>query len=83
MTTIGWELQCEMSDGTRQWFPLKDVKESNPVEAAKNAVATMHLHGGSRTHCTSGIASLKRCDRSTGNVPTNMVLSYLAVLMKH
>ena len=29
-----------MSDGTTQWLPLKDVKESNPVEAAEYAVAT-------------------------------------------
>ena len=32
---IGWELQCEISDGTTQWLPLKDVKESNPVDAVK------------------------------------------------
>ena len=37
---IGWELQYEMSDDTIQWLPLVDVKESNPVEAAKDAVVT-------------------------------------------
>ena len=40
ITIIGWELQHEMSDGTTQWLSLKDVKESNPVETAKYAVAT-------------------------------------------
>ena len=37
---IGWELKCIMSDGTTQWLPLMDVKESNPVETAKYTVAT-------------------------------------------
>ena len=41
ITMIGWELLCKMSDGTTQWLPLKDVKESNPVETAKHAVATL------------------------------------------
>ena len=36
---IGWKLQCKMSDGTTQSLPLKNGKESNPVEAAKYAVA--------------------------------------------
>ena len=34
------ELQCEMTDGPTQQLPLMDVKESNPIEAAKYAVAT-------------------------------------------
>ena len=52
-----------MSDGTTQ--PLKDVKESNPVEAAKYIVAARLAKEPAFvwwvlcTHCTSDIASLK------------------------
>ena len=37
---IGWELQCKMSDGTTQWLPLQDGKESNPIEAVEHTIAT-------------------------------------------
>ena len=33
----GAELCCELSDGTTQWFPLKDLKESDPVSVAEYA----------------------------------------------
>lgn len=38
-TTIGWELLVEWKDGTTSWIPLKELKNSNPVEVAEYAVA--------------------------------------------
>ena len=32
--TAGWNLLIAMKDGTEQLFPLKDVKESNPIDVA-------------------------------------------------
>jgi len=37
-TTAGWEFQVEWRDGSTTWVPLKDLKESNPVEVAEYAV---------------------------------------------
>ena len=39
MTTRGWEIQVEWRDGSTSWVPLKDLKESNPIELAEYAVA--------------------------------------------
>jgi hypothetical protein len=39
MTTKGWKLLVQWKDGTSNWIPLKDLKESNPVETAEYAVA--------------------------------------------
>ena len=39
-TTKGWELQCELSDQSTVWLPLKDVKNGNMIEAAEYAVST-------------------------------------------
>ena len=38
-TTRGWEVQVEWKDNSTSWVPLKDLKESNPVELAEYAVA--------------------------------------------
>lgn len=38
-TTIGWKLLVKWKDGTTQWVPLKDMKESNPVETAEFATS--------------------------------------------
>ena len=38
-STIGWELQVLWKDGSTSWIPLKELKESNPVEVAEYAVA--------------------------------------------
>jgi len=38
-TTRGWKLLVEWKDQTTSWVPLKDLKESNPVEVAEYAVA--------------------------------------------
>ena len=37
-TTAGWKLNVEFSDGTTLWLPLKDIKESNPIELAEYAI---------------------------------------------
>jgi hypothetical protein len=39
MTTKGWKLLVQWKDKTTSWIPLKDLKESNPVETAEYAVA--------------------------------------------
>ena len=38
-TTIGWHFEVQWKDGTTQWIPLKDLKESNPVEVAEYVTA--------------------------------------------
>lgn len=38
-TTVGWDLRVLWKDGSTTWTPLKDLKESNPVEVAEYAVA--------------------------------------------
>jgi Reverse transcriptase (RNA-dependent DNA polymerase) len=38
-TTIGWELLLQWKDGSTTWVPLKDVKETYPVQAAEYAIA--------------------------------------------
>ena len=37
ITTKGWKLLVEWKDGTQDLMPIKDIKESNPVETAKYA----------------------------------------------
>ena len=39
ITTKGWKLLVSWKDGSTSWVPLKDLKESNPVEVAEYAVA--------------------------------------------
>eukprot|EP00957_Ditylum_brightwellii_P126731 9659360-Ditylum_brightwellii.AAC.1 len=31
-TTQGWRLLVHLADGTKSWIPLKDMKESHPIE---------------------------------------------------
>lgn len=38
-TTIGWHMLVQWNDGTQGWIPLKDIKESNPLETAEYAIA--------------------------------------------
>ena len=38
-STVGVKLLCLQKDGSEQWFPLKDLKESNPIECAEYAKA--------------------------------------------
>ncbi len=37
-TTAGWKINNEFTDGMTAWLPLKDVKESNPIELAEYAI---------------------------------------------
>ena len=37
ITTKGWNIKVEWSDGTTSWVPLSLVKESNPLETAQYA----------------------------------------------
>jgi len=43
-TTKGWKLCIKWKDGSTSWEPLKDLKESNPVEIAEYAVAHKIVH---------------------------------------
>jgi hypothetical protein len=38
-TTKGWFLQVQWKDGTSSWEPLRNLKESNPIEVAEYAMA--------------------------------------------
>jgi hypothetical protein len=38
-TTQGWKLLVKWKDGSETWIPLKDLKESNPVDVAEYAKA--------------------------------------------
>ena len=38
-TTVGWKLLVRWKDGSETWIPLKDMKESHPVEVAEFAKA--------------------------------------------
>ena len=38
-TTMGWSLLVRWKDGSESWVPLKDLKESHPVEVAEFAKA--------------------------------------------
>ena len=38
-TTVGWMFKIKLKDGTREWVPLKLMKESNPVETAEYAIS--------------------------------------------
>ena len=33
-TNAGWDLEVEWADGSTSWLPLKELKETNPVETA-------------------------------------------------
>jgi hypothetical protein len=44
MTTKGWKLCVLWKDGSTSWVPLKDLKESNPIEVAEFAVAQNIQH---------------------------------------
>ena len=42
-TTKGWKICVQWRDGSTTWVPLKDLKESNPVELAEYAAANKIL----------------------------------------
>ena len=43
ITTKGCKLQVECKDRTQYWIPLKDLKESNPVETSEYSDANKLL----------------------------------------
>ena len=88
MTTQGWDLLVEWHDGTTSWVPLKDLKESNPVEVAAYAVANKITDepaflGGSTRFCDATNASLPRSNPSTGLAHINLVLKCQRAWKKH
>lgn len=38
-TAVGWKFRVKWKDGTITWSPLKDLRESNPVDIAVYATA--------------------------------------------
>ena len=38
-TTVGWKFSVKWKDGTVTWKPLKDLKESNPIEISDYVTA--------------------------------------------
>ena len=42
-TTKGWKLLVGWKDGTSSWVPLKDLRESNPIEVAEYALVNKIL----------------------------------------
>ena len=40
----GWKLCIEWKDGSTTWEPLKDLKESNPIEVSEYAIANKIDH---------------------------------------
>jgi hypothetical protein len=39
MSAKGWESCVEWTDGTTMWLPLKELRDSNPIEAAEYALS--------------------------------------------
>ena len=39
VTTCRWQFLCEWKGRTSDWVPLKDLKDSNPIEVAEYVVA--------------------------------------------
>jgi hypothetical protein len=62
----------EWKDGLATWVPLKDLKNSNPVEVAEYAAVNQCDIPSVR-----GTESLKRSSLVTGNVLTSMVSNSL------
>ncbi len=42
-TTSGWDMCVLWRDGSEQWIPLKEIKESNPLEVAQEYVKANQL----------------------------------------
>ena len=39
ITTKGWDLLVSWKDGSRSWLPMKDLKESHPIDVAEYAIS--------------------------------------------
>lgn len=80
-TTKGWKLLVQWKDGSSTWTSLKDLKESNPVQVAKYAVANKIVSQPAFAWWAKD--ELRRRDRiiskvksSTGNARINLVYKY-------
>ena len=67
-TTKGWELCVQWADGTINWSPLKELKDSNPIEAAEYAALHSLLHEDAFKWWAR--KTLKRRDAYIGKVKT-------------
>ncbi len=43
-TTIGWEFLIQWKDSSTSWIPLKDLKNSHPIQSEEYAVANQLSH---------------------------------------
>jgi hypothetical protein len=64
-TTRGWKLCVRWKDDSTSWIPLKDLKESHPVQVVEYAwqissCRIQHLIGGSKPFSVGAIASLRQ-----------------------
>ena len=39
ITTKGWKLKVKWKDGSFDWLPLSQIKESNPIEVVEYSIA--------------------------------------------
>ena len=65
-TTKGWQLLVQWKDGSTSWTPLKDLKESNPVEVAEYAVANKIANKPAFIWWARDV--LRKCDRMIAKV---------------
>lgn len=64
LTTRGWKLCVMWKDGSTSWVPLKDLKESHPIQVAEYAVAKGIAHEPAFAWWVSSI--LRRRNRIIG-----------------
>ena len=81
-TTKGWDLLCLWKYGSTKWAPLKDLKESNPVDIAEYVVGN-RTYEETAFHCWVPY-TLKKQDHIIAKVkshflknPTSLVWRYL------
>jgi hypothetical protein len=65
-TTRGWDVLVEWKDGTSSWLPVKDLKDSNPVELAEYAKANKLMEEPAFAWWAQKV--LRRCDRIINKV---------------
>ena len=67
-STKGWELCVQWTDGTSTWLPLKDLRDSNPIETAE--YASVHNLLNEKVFKWWARKTLKRRDAYIGKVKT-------------
>jgi Reverse transcriptase (RNA-dependent DNA polymerase) len=73
ITTKGWELLIEWNDGTSEWLPLKDLKESHPVQVAEYAICNNIAHQPAFAWWVHDV--MRRRDRIIKKVKTSVAFS--------